>query len=83
MTKQQASVAVVQVHAPAQAVAEHRAVGAVVPAGPFPLAERDEAVLPHLPEVVAVDVALIIIRTDRGAARDGACLLYTSDAADD
>ena len=69
---EQLAVIAVQVHAAAQAVAEHPAVGTRTPPRPLAVAEGLETVLPHIPEVVAVDVALVEVGADRRAARNGA-----------
>ena len=61
-----------KMHAAALAVAEHVAGGACAAPRPFAVAERFEAVQPHLPEPVAVDVALVVVGPDRGAARNRA-----------
>ena len=55
MTVEQIAFVVVQMHAAAQTVAEHFAVGALPLAGPLAVAEGSETVLPHLPEPVAID----------------------------
>ena len=49
---------------------EHPAVGAWPLPGPFTVAEGLETILPHLPEVIPVDIYLMIVGTDRRAARD-------------
>ena len=69
---QQFAVVAVEVHAAAQTVAEHLAVGACAAPRPIAVAEGFEAVLPHVPEFIPVDVALMEVGTDRRAARNGA-----------
>ena len=64
---EQFAVVAPQVHAAALAVAEHRAIGAFAPARPFAVAERLEAVLPHVPEPIPVDVSLMVVGADRRA----------------
>ena len=71
MAIEQIAVVVVQVHAAAEAVAEHPAIGALPAAGPFAVAERFEAVLPDLPETVAVDIALVEIGPHGSTPRNG------------
>ena len=66
------AVVAVQVHTAAEAVAEHLAGGAFAAPRPLAVAKGFEAVLPHVPEFVAVDIALVEIGTDRRAARNGA-----------
>ena len=70
MTIQQIAVVVVQVHPAAEAIAEHFAVGAFAALRPVAFAERLEAVLPHVPEFVAVNIALVEVGPDGGAARN-------------
>ena len=72
VAEEQLAVVVVEVHAAALAVAPHLAAGAGVFVRPLAVAVRLEAVLPHLPEVVAVDVALVEIAAYACAARYGA-----------
>ena len=70
MAIEEFAVVAVEVHPAAEAIFEHPARGALPAPRPLPVAERKKTVLPHLPETVAVDVALVEIRTDRRAARD-------------
>ena len=71
MAVEQFAVVAPQVHAAALAVSEHRAIGAFAPARPFAVAERLEAVLPHVPEPIPVDVSLMVVGADRRAPRNG------------
>ena len=68
----QFAVVVTQVHAIAQAIAPHLAIGALVRLHPFPVAIDLELVLPHVPETVLVDIALVVVTSNAEAARDGA-----------
>lgn len=68
---EQFAVVASQVHAAALTVAEHTAIGTFAPARPFAVAERPEAVLPHVPELIPVDVSLMIVGADRRAPRNG------------
>ena len=70
MAAEQLLVVVIEVQAAAFAVAVHLAVGTLSLAGPGAVAELLEALLPNLPDVVAVDIALREIAADTGAARD-------------
>ena len=63
-------------HTATQTVAEHLAVATLVAAGPLAVAEWFVALVPHLPEIVVVDVALIEIRANRGATRQRAIDTY-------
>ena len=72
MAIEQPAVVAVQVHTAAEAIAEHLAGGAFAAPRPLAVAEGFEAVLPHVPEPIAVDIALVEIGTDRRAARNGA-----------
>ena len=66
------AVAIPQMEAVALTVSPHFAMGTLVGLHPFAVTVFLEAVLPHLPEAVLVDVALMIIASDTEAARDGA-----------
>lgn len=70
MAAEQLLIVVVEVQAAAFAVAVYLAMGTLALAGPGAVAHLLEAVLPHIPDVVAIDVALREIATDTGAARD-------------
>ena len=67
---------VVEVEAVAFAVAPHFAVGTLPLACPAAVAVGLEAVFPHVPQVVAVDVALVHVAADAGAAGDGSVAEY-------
>ena len=67
MAEEEVTVAVVQVHTVALAVAEEGTVGTHTFFHPATIAEGLEAVLPHVHEVVAVDIALMVVGTDAGA----------------
>lgn len=69
---EQVAVVVVEVEAGAFAVAPHLARGALVLLGPAAVAHHLEAVLPHVPEIVLVDIALVHVAAHGGAAADGA-----------
>lgn len=70
MTVHQPAAVVAQMHSAAQTESEHTAVGALFGACPLAVAEGLESVLPHIPEAVGVDIPLMIIGSDAGAARD-------------
>ena len=70
MAEQQIAVFVAQVHAVAPAIAEELALAAIALAHPFAVAIRGEAVGPHLPEIVAVYVALLIVGADARTRRN-------------
>lgn len=61
---------VVQVHTAAQTETPHLAIGALPFAGPFAVAELVEAILPHVPETVPVNIPLMEIGPDGGTARN-------------
>ena len=66
MAEQEVTIVVAKVHAVALAVAEEVAVGTGASAHPLAVAIGLEAVLPHIHEVVAIDIALMVIATDAG-----------------
>ena len=68
----QFAVAVAKVHPVAQAVAPHLAVGALVGLHPFAVAIDLELVLPHFPEAILIDIALVVVAAYAEAARDRA-----------
>ena len=70
MAEKKVLVIVVEMHAVTLAVLPHLAVGALALLRPCAVAELLEAVLPHIPEVVFVDIALREVGAHRGAARD-------------
>ena len=71
MALQQMALAIAQVHAVAPAEFEELAVGTESRAHPLPVAEPIEAVLPHLHEIVVVDIALMEVAPDAGTGRYG------------
>ena len=73
------AVAVAKMHAVALAIAPHLAVGTWASLHPFPVAIYLKLVLPHLPEAVLVNVALVVVVTDAQAARYGAIGQHRSD----
>ena len=66
---QQIAFVVAQVHTITLAVAEHIAVGTLAVAHPFAVAEWLKSVLPYIPKVILVDVALIKVATHTCTAR--------------
>lgn len=72
MADQQVAVVVVKVEAGSFTVAPHFAVLALVFPSPGAVTHDLEAVLPDVPKVILVDVALVHVATDGGAAADGA-----------
>ena len=68
MADEEVLVVVVEVHAIALAVLPHLAVSTIALFRPCTVAELLEAVLPHIPEVVTIDVSLREVRSHRGAA---------------
>lgn len=67
VAEEQATVAVVQVHAVALTVAEEGTVSTEPSLHPAAVAEGLETMLPYVHEIVAVNVALVVIGTDAGA----------------
>lgn len=72
MAAEQVTLVVVEMEAGTLAVAPHLARGALVLPGPAAVAHHLETVLPHIPEIVLVDVALVHVAAHGGAAADGA-----------
>lgn len=71
MTEQQFAVAIAEVHAIALTIAEILTVGTLVALHPTAVTIQHVTVLPHVHEVVLVDIPLIIVGTDAGAGSDG------------
>lgn len=80
MADKQISIIVVEVHTVALAILPHLALGALALTRPIAVTELLEAVLPHIPKVVAVDVALREVGTYTRAARNIAIDTYRGDA---
>ena len=76
MAHQQVTIFVIEVEAGALAVAPHLAVFTLALPGPASIAHHLETVLPDVPEVVAVDVALVHVAADGGTAADGTVATY-------
>ena len=72
----QFSFAVTQMHSIALAIAPHLAFRALVGLHPFSVAVNLELVLPHVPETVLVDIALMVVAANAETARDGAVGQY-------
>ena len=70
MTKEQFPVTVTQVHAVALAVAEPFAGGAFAALHPGAVAVWVEAVLPHVNEIICINIALAVVCTDAAAGGD-------------
>ena len=69
MTEHQFAVFSAEVHAATLAVAEEFTVVARCKfAHPLTIAVWLEAVLPHIPEIVVVDIALVVLATHTGAS---------------
>ena len=73
-------VVVVEVHTITLAVAPHLALLASPLMRPLAVAERLKAVLPHLPEVVFIDIALVEASADTRTARNSTIDLNTYNA---
>ena len=71
---QDAAVAVTQVHSAALAVTPHLAVAALTRLHPTAVTVRFEAVLPDIPKVISMDIALMVIAAYAKAARYGAVI---------
>lgn len=70
MAEHEGAVFAAEVHATAFAVAEQTTVIARrEPTHPCAIAIGHETVLPYIPEVIAVDIALIVLATNAGACR--------------
>ncbi len=70
VAEEESAIVVAQVHAATLAVAPHVAVGTGSGLFPRTVAEQLETVLPDIPEIVAVDIALMVVGTDAAASRD-------------
>ena len=77
---EQIVIVVVEVHAVALAELPHLALGALALAGPLAVAELAKTILPHLPQVVAVDVALVEPCTNARTTTNRAVYLHTRNA---
>ena len=80
MAEEQSAVAVAQMHAVTLTITEIAALGALVFLHPFAVAIFLVTVLPHVHEVVLVDVPLIIVCTDAGTGGNGAVSHHGADA---
>ena len=69
MAEQQLLVVVIEVHTATFTVLEEITAGALAFLSPRAVAIFLETVLPHIPKIVVVDVALMEIGADRGASR--------------
>ena len=77
VTEHERTVFATKVHAVAFTIAEERtAVARLNFLHPSTVAIRLEAFVPHVPEMVAVYVALIVLSSDRGAGTDAAVYEY-------
>ena len=70
VTHQEILIIVVEVHAITFAVLPHFAIGTLALLGPATVAELLEAILPHIPEVILVDITLGEVGSYAGATRD-------------
>ena len=64
----QVSFFITQVHSPTLAIAEHLAGGTITFLHPIAVAVILETILPHIPEVVFVNISLIVFATNAGAS---------------
>ena len=64
MAEQQFAILVSQVESVAFAITEHLAVATFVFLHPTAVAEHLVAVGPHIPEIICVDVALMVVGSD-------------------
>ena len=71
MAKHEIATAVAQVEAIALTVTKHVALGTLSTTHPFTVAILLEAILPHIPEAIMIDIALIVVATNAQAPRDG------------
>lgn len=70
MAEHEGTVFAAEVHATTFAVAEQTAVAARrEPTHPCAIAIGHETMLPHVPKVIVVDIALIVLATNAGACR--------------
>ena len=67
----EAAVGVSQMHSAAFAVAEELAFSTFVFLHPGPVAINLESVVPHVHEIILVDIALVVVRPDAHAGGDG------------
>ena len=70
VAEHQILIIIVEMHSVTLAVLPHCAVGTLTLASPLPIAELCEAILPHIPEIVVIDIALSKVCADTCATRD-------------
>ena len=76
VTDEQVAIVIVEVQAVAFAVVPRLAAGTLTFTCPTAVTHNLETVLPYIPEVIAVDVALIHVAAHRGATTYGAVAAY-------
>ena len=79
LTYLQLPVAIPEMHAVAETIAPHLAMGAVACFHPFTVTILFKSVLPDIPEAVLVYVSLMVVAANTQAARDGAVSKDRSD----
>ena len=67
MAEDEGAVFVAKVHSVSEAVAEPFAVGTFILAHPLAVSIRTELIFPNIHEIILVDIALMIIRSDARA----------------
>ena len=70
VAEEQLALLVTEMHTATLAIAEEVTLGTLLLAHPLPITIRLEALVPHLPEAILVDIALMIVGTDACARRD-------------
>src|SRR5574344_514503 len=76
MTKQQPTVIITQMHAVASTISEIFAFLTIFSPHPFTVPVFLIPRVPHLPEVIFINVALMIIRADAWASRNGTVIQH-------
>lgn len=80
MTVHEIAVGIAQVHAVTFAKAPKRTVGTFATFHPVTVAVLAEAVLPHIPEIILVNIALPVVGADTRTCTDAAVKQYRGNA---
>ena len=72
----QFSFAIAQMHAVAEAVSPHLAVGTLVSLHPFAIAIDIKSILPDIPKTILIDVSLMIVIANAKATRNRSICKY-------
>ena len=72
MAQHQLSIGIAQMHSIALTIAPHRTIGAIALTHPLSVTIFGKAILPHIPEIIFIDVSLMKICSDTRTSRDRA-----------